>query len=168
MTDSELERCYDAHASGVFHYLVTFTKTETDARDLLQELFIKLARSDSGTVLQNEKAFVYRLAHNLAIDWMRRRKVRWDTEERLVKELQEGQQGPSDPDMVLLAKGFAEALKTLPDEQRTIVQLKLWDGLTFDEIAEVQNIPLNTAASRYRYALEKLRTQLRPLYEELT
>ncbi len=168
MTDSELERCYDAHASGVFHYLVTFTKTEADARDLLQELFIKLARTNIETVLQNEKAFVYRLAHNLAIDWLRRRKVRSDTEERLVKELTEAQQGPSDPDMLLLAKGFAEALKTLPEEQRTIVQLKLWDGLTFDEIAEAQSIPLNTAASRYRYALEKLRTLLRPLYEELT
>ena len=55
----------------------------------------------------------------------------------------------------------------LPDEQRTIIQLKLWDGLTFEESAEAQGVPLNTAASRYRYGLEKLRTLLRPLYEEL-
>lgn len=168
MTDSELERCYDAHASGVFHYLVTFTKTETDARDLLQELFIKLARTNRATVLQNEKAFVYRLAHNLAIDWLRRRKVRWDSEERLLQELEAGHQRAADPDMAVLARRFAEAMQTLPEEQRTLMQLKLWEGLTFEEIAEVQSIPLNTAASRYRYALEKLRAQLRPLYEELT
>lgn len=168
MNDTELERCYDAHASGVFHYLVTFTKTETDARDLLQELFIKLARTDLNAVLQNEKAFVYRLAHNLAIDWLRRRKVRWDSEERLLQELEGGHQVVPDPDMAVLARHFAEAMQTLPEEQRSLMQLKLWDGLTFDEIAEAQSIPLNTAASRYRYALEKLRTQLRPLYEELT
>lgn len=168
MTDSELERCYDAHASGVFHYLVTFTKTETDARDLLQELFIKLARTNIATVLLNEKGFVYRLAHNLAIDWLRRRKARWDSEERLMREPQSGHQLDSDPDMAVLARHFSEAMQTLPEEQRTLMQLKLWEGLTFDEIAEAQSIPLNTAASRYRYALEKLRTLLRPLYEELT
>ncbi len=166
MNDAELERLYDAHASGLFHYLVTFTKTEADARDLLQELFIKLARGVK-LELQNERAFLYRIAHNLAIDWLRRRKLRWDSEERLMEDLADGHQQAPNPDAAVLTQGFADAMKTLPDEQRTIMQLKLWDGLTFDEIATAQNIPLNTAASRYRYALEKLRTLLRPLYEEL-
>jgi RNA polymerase sigma-70 factor (ECF subfamily) len=166
MNHAELERLYDAHASGLFHYLVTFTKTETDARDLLQELFIKLARG-SVKEMQSEKAFLFRLAHNLAIDWLRRCKVRRDSEERLLKEIGCETQAVPDPDALVLAQGFAEAMKTLPDEQRTIVQLKLWDGLTFDEIAVVQGIPLNTAASRYRYGLDKLRTLLRPIYEEL-
>lgn len=168
MNDHELERLYDAHASGLFHYLVSFTKTEADARDLLQELFIKVARGNTSDALQSEKAWLFRLAHNLAVDWLRRRKVRWDTEERLLRELAGGQQLAHDPDSRLLAEHFAEAMRTLPEEQRTVMQLKLWDGLTFEEIAEAQGIPLNTAASRHRYALEKLRTLLRPLYEELT
>ncbi len=166
MNDQELERIYDAHASGLFHYLVTFTKTEADARDLLQELFIKLARGVEFE-MQSEKAFLYRLAHNLAIDWLRRRKVRWNGEERLLKELADGHQTVPDPDALVLAQTLAQAMKSLPNEQRTILQLKLWDRLTFEEIAEAQNIPLNTAASRYRYGLDKLRTLLRPIYEEL-
>ena len=167
MNNHELERLYDAHASGLFHYLVTFTKTEADARDLLQEIFIRLARGESRG-MQSDKAFLYRLAHNLAIDWLRRRKVRWDSEEQLIRELESGgdQRAPQ-PDAALLALRFAAALKSLPDEQRTVVQLKLWDGLTFEEIADAQGIPLNTVASRHRYALAKLRTLLRPLYEEL-
>lgn len=168
LSHPELERLYDAHASGLFHYLVTFTKTEADARDLLQDLFIKLARLDELSGLQNENAFVFRLAHNTAIDWMRRRKVRWDSEERLVKELEGGTQAAPDPDAGVLARHFATAMQSLPAEQRTIAQLKLWGGLTFEEIAQAQNIPLNTAASRYRYALDKLRALLRPIYEELT
>ena len=166
MNDRELERIYDAHASGLFHYLVSFTKTEADAHDLLQELFIKLARGVAMDV-QSEKAFLFRLAHNLAIDWLRRRKVRWDSEERLLAELDAAPQDAENPDTALLTRSFAEAMQTLPDEQRTILQLKLWDGLTFEEIAEAQGIPLNTAASRYRYGLEKLRALLRPLYDEL-
>jgi RNA polymerase sigma-70 factor (ECF subfamily) len=166
MKPRELERIYDAHASGLFHYLSAFTKNETDARDLLQELFIKLA-AGAAKDAQSEKAFLYRLAHNLAIDWLRRRAVRWDSEERLLQELAAEIQPTTDPDAALLARNFAEALQTLPDDQRTVVQLRLWEGLTFEEIAEAQGIPLNTAASRYRYGLEKLRTQLRPLYKEL-
>ena len=167
LTHPELERLYDAHASGLFHYLVTFTKTEADARDLLQDLFIRLARLDELSALQNEKAFIFRLAHNIAVDWLRRRKVRWDSEERLIRELDGQTQVAPDPDTGVLARHFATAMQSLPDEQRTIAQLKLWDGLTFEEIAQAQNIPLNTAASRYRYALDKLRTLLRPIYEEL-
>jgi RNA polymerase sigma-70 factor, ECF subfamily len=166
MNDRELERVYDAHASGLFHYLVTFTKGEGDARDLLQEVFIKLARQETGR-MESEKAFVYRLAHNVAIDWLRRRRTRETTEEGLLAELDGAGQAGADPDAELMARSFAEAMETLPDEQRTVAQLKLWDGLTFEEIAEAQGIPLNTAASRYRYALDKLRALLRPIYEEL-
>jgi RNA polymerase sigma-70 factor, ECF subfamily len=168
MSDHELEQLYDAHASGLFHYLVSFTKTEADARDLLQELFIKLARGATREAVQSEKAWLFRLAHNMAVDWLRRRKVRWDTEERLLRELTGGHQLAHDPDSRMVAERFAEAMRSLPEEQRTVMQLKLWDGLTFEEIAAVQGIPLNTAASRHRYALEKLRVLLRPLYEELT
>jgi RNA polymerase sigma-70 factor (ECF subfamily) len=166
MNDRNLARIYDAHAPGLFHYFVSFTKTDTDARDLLQELFIKLARGPEQT-MRSEKAFLYRLAHNLAIDWLRRRATRQDSVERLSEETGIGLQHAPDPDAELLAQCFAEAMKTLPDEQRSILELKLWEGLTFEEIAEAQGIPMNTASSRYRYGLDKLRALLRPIYEEL-
>ena len=47
------------------------------------------------------------------------------------------------------------------------MHLKLWEGLTFEQIADALDIPQNTAASRYRYGLDKLRERLRPLYEEI-
>ena len=59
------------------------------------------------------------------------------------------------------------ALGELPSEQRAVVHLKLWEGLTFEQIAESLGIPMNTAASRYRYGLDKLRQRLRPLYDEI-
>ena len=62
---------------------------------------------------------------------------------------------------------LAAALGELPAEQRAVAHLKLWGGLTFEEIAAALEIPPNTAASRYRYALDKLRDRLRPLYEEM-
>lgn len=58
-------------------------------------------------------------------------------------------------------------MRQLPVEQRAVVHLKLWQGQTFQEIASALGLSANTAASRYRYGLEKLRMQLRPIYEEI-
>ncbi|MGD9748743.1 MAG: RNA polymerase sigma factor, partial [Verrucomicrobiales bacterium] len=71
-------------------------------------------------------------------------------------------------DQGLVEDALAKAMEALPDDQRSVVHLKLVEGLTFEEISRAQGIPLNTAASRYRYALDKLRSCLRPLYKELS
>jgi RNA polymerase sigma-70 factor (ECF subfamily) len=60
------------------------------------------------------------------------------------------------------AAQIEEALKTLPDYYKEVILLKIWGDLTFEEIAETLDIPMNTAASRYRYALEKLRRTITP------
>ena len=53
-----------------------------------------------------------------------------------------------------------KALRDLPEEQRETVFLRIWSGMTLLEIADATETPLNTVASRYRYALEKLRHSL--------
>ena len=58
------------------------------------------------------------------------------------------------------------ALAELPDEQREIMILRVWGQLTFEEAAAALDISPNTAASRYRYALAKLKERLRPLDKE--
>jgi RNA polymerase sigma-70 factor, ECF subfamily len=58
-------------------------------------------------------------------------------------------------------------LGELPADQRAVLHLKLWEGLTFEQIAAALEISPNTAASRYRYGLDKLRRLLRPLYDEI-
>lgn len=161
-----LPELYDAHAAGLFHYFTSFTGNEADAKDLLQELFIKLARQAIPPDIANIRAWLLRLAHHHAIDWLRRHSVRRRAEEAVHAPV-ELFAAHADPDQAELAKRLTAALVLLPLEQRSVAQLKLWDGLTFEEIAEVQGIPLNTAASRYRYALDKLRSELRPLYDEL-
>jgi RNA polymerase sigma-70 factor (ECF subfamily) len=51
-------------------------------------------------------------------------------------------------------------LRTLPPEQREVLHLKVYEQMTFAQIATALNIPPNTAASRYRYAMDKLRKAL--------
>jgi RNA polymerase sigma-70 factor, ECF subfamily len=60
------------------------------------------------------------------------------------------------------ALALQAALAQLPEEQREVVIMRVWSGMTLEEIAQSAGIPLNTVASRYRYALEKLRKLMKP------
>ena len=165
---NDIERLYDEHAQPLFAFLLNFTRDEADTRDLLQEIFVKLTREPKLLAgVREERAFLIRLAHNAAIDLIRRRGTRERTKENFAAETVSIFAPTSDPDEKLFREELADALGELPEEQRTVVHLKLWGGLTFEEIAAALAIPPNTAASRYRYALDKLRGRLRPLYEEI-
>ena len=168
MPPRELERLYDDHADALFAFLLNLTRDEADTRDALQEIFTKLAtRPDLIREARDERGFLIRLAHNLAIDLMRRRAARTRAHDALAEEPLKFFAATSDPDEAAFRHELADALGELPPDQRAVVHLKLWEGLTFDAIAEVLEIPLNTAASRYRYGLDKLRSRLRPLYDEI-
>jgi len=165
---AELERLYDAHAQALYAFLLNLLRHEADTRDLLQEVFRKLARQpDCLKDARDARGFLLRLAHNLAIDAMRRQAAR----ERKYQQLAAAAAGlfalSADPDEQSFRQALAEALAELPPEQRAVVHLKLWEGLTFEAIAEILGLSANTAASRFRYGLNKLRARLRPLYDEI-
>jgi RNA polymerase sigma-70 factor, ECF subfamily len=168
MPPHDLERLYDDHAQAVFSFLLTLTRSDADCRDLLQDLFVKLARNP-GLLrdARNPRSFLLRMAHNAAIDLARRRQTRAEREAAPNLEAAVLFAPAEDPDARTFRCEVAEALGELPADQRAVVHLKLWEGLTFDEIAAALDIPLNTAASRYRYGLDKLRARLRPLYDEI-
>ena len=166
--ETEIERLYDEHAQPLFAFLLNLTRDEADTRDLLQEIFVKLAREPELLAgVRDERAFLVRLAHNAAIDLMRRRGVRERTKEHFAIEAISPFAAAGDPDEETFRQELSAALAGLPADQRAVVHLKLWEGLTFEEIAAALEISPNTAASRYRYGLDKLRDRLRPLYEEI-
>ena len=169
MPPRELERLYDDHhAQALFAFLLNLTRSEADTRDLLQDLFIKLARQPEAFAgVRDERAFLLRLAHNAAIDLMRRRGTREKNYDQLAAETASAFAPSADPDEQSFRAALAGALGELPAGQRAVVHLKLWEGLTFDQIAGMLGLSPHTAASRYRYGLDKLRDRLRPLYDEI-
>jgi RNA polymerase sigma-70 factor (ECF subfamily) len=167
-SESDLQRLYDEHAQALFAFLLNFTRDEDDTHDVLQEIFVRLARQpDLLCGARQERAFLIRLAHNAAIDLMRRRGTREKYHEQFGGERTSVFASANDPDEQSFRQALASALGDLPTDQRAVVHLKLWEGLTFEQIAAALDIPANTAASRYRYGLDKLRERLRPIYEEI-
>jgi RNA polymerase sigma-70 factor (ECF subfamily) len=163
-----LERIYDEHARPLFLFLLNLTRSEADTRDVLQEVFGKIAaRPGMLNGVRDERGFLLRLAHNAAIDLMRRRTTREKNHAEFSTVAARLFAETANPDEACFREALAAALGELPPEQRAVAHLKLWEGATFEQIAQALGIPANTAASRYRYAIDKLRDRLRPIYEEI-
>ena len=131
-------------------------------------MFCKIAqRGNLLTDVRNERSFLFRLAHNQAIDLIRHRVSHERRNAALAETLDSPFAPSSDPDEQAFRETLSVAMAELPPEQRAVVHLKLWEHMTFDAIATTLDIPQSTAGSRYRYGIDKLRTLLRPVYEEL-
>lgn len=172
MPPRELARLYDAHAASLVGHLRGLLREDADALDVLQGLFQKLAtRPQILAGVRDERGFLLRMAHHAALDLCRRQATRQRTQATLAEFAENT--GPTlfassdDPDEAAFRAQLTAALQTLPIEQRAVLQLKLWEERTFEQIATILEIPVNTAASRYRYGIDKLRSLLRPLYDEI-
>jgi RNA polymerase sigma-70 factor (ECF subfamily) len=158
---------YDAHADALYGFVLNLTRSPAESEDILHDLFLKLARDEKRLrPLAVQKSYLFTMAHRAVIDSVRRRQARERRHEGAAAEKPIALFQP-DPDQNLLATEASRALATLPVEQRAVVHLKLWENFTFAEIAVALDIPPDTAASRYRYGLDKMRDHLRFIYKEL-
>lgn len=128
---------------------------------MVQEVFLRaLARSRWWFGLRNPTGYLYRAARNEALSRLRKRTVRTKVAAELIYTTE--LLTPND-DALESAEETARinaALLALPVEQREVVVLKVYRNMTFKEIARVTGASQNTAASRYRYALAKLKETL--------
>jgi RNA polymerase sigma-70 factor (ECF subfamily) len=127
-----------------------------DAEDLLQEAFVRIWRI-YGHTGEVSPGLVYRAIRRLAIDWARsldRRKIR---EQKVYSESSWFSSFERNLEKDERNQALLRAVSQLPKEQSEVLTLKIWGELTFDEISRTLDISLNTVASRYRYALQKLK-----------
>jgi RNA polymerase sigma-70 factor, ECF subfamily len=153
-----LEELYERHGETLYRYLVFKLGSAEDAEDVLQEAFCRFARYDlRWRLVRNERSIVFRVVRNEACRFLRRKLGRREGERVIatggIGAIAAVFAAPEEPALALLL----QRAKELPAEQREAVYLKVFDGLTFREIASVCGVSANTAASRYRYGIAKLR-----------
>ena len=146
-----LEIVWRELAHPLHNYAFALTGDQDEADDMLSETLAKLP--GIGWRLRwvrNPKAYLFAIVRNAARS--RARRARLGPAEGAGQE-------PASPDSSEAALVRAAVLD-LPAEQRETVVLHIWGGLTFDEIGRTTGVSTNTAASRYRYALQNLRPAL--------
>jgi RNA polymerase sigma-70 factor (ECF subfamily) len=143
---------YDGYAQPLYRVAWTLLRSHQEAEDAVAEVFLGLVRTQATlSAVENLRAYLFASLRHAAGRLVARRK----TQNLPNDELPAPQAGGSiDAELFhLLEQGLA----TLPAEQREVLTLKIDGNLTFIEVAAVLNIRPKTAASRYRYAIEKLR-----------
>jgi len=152
---------YDTLAERLYRFLVVRLRSRADADDVLQETFTRLARNRGHFErVENLMAYVFTVARNEAARFAARRSRRRDVETPLDVDAVFAI-APDDSRRRETAEMIAVGLTRLTDQQREVVELKTYGGLTFAEIAEVTNTPQGTVATRYRTALGRLRSFIR-------
>jgi len=132
----------------------TQTRCEADAEDLLQEAVVESSGKSEGN--PPDLPLVYTTLRRRAID-LARKTDRRTAREEVTTERSEDCWFDDTIEQKETARLIDRAIKNMPEKFREVVMLKIWSELTFAQIAQTLDIPLNTAASRYRYGLEILK-----------
>ena len=150
---------YDRFAPALFRVALLVLGSREEAEDAVQDVFVGLVRARQGLAgVENLRAYLFTaLRHATAQRAACRDRARAVPLEAVPEPASSAVSRREADSVVRLER----ALRTLPAEQRELVALKVDGGLTFAEIAALLGLSPNTAASRYRYALEKLRAALK-------
>ncbi len=151
---------YDRLAVRLFNTARTMTNSLPDAEDTVHDVFVELARSrDRLARITDLDAYIFTMLRHA----VSRRRRRRDVDRRALHTVgrQRDEAGGFTTQPVETSDDeLTTAVARLPPAQREVLALKIDGGLTFAEIAAIIGTSINTAASRYRYALEKLRTTI--------
>ena len=144
------------HGAKLLLFARQQSRRPDEAEDLLQEAFVRIWRL-YGHTGEVSPGLVYRAIRRLAIDWARsidRRQIR---ENKVALDAPLSFSFDRTLEQDERKQALLRAVERLPAQQKEVVTLKIWGELTFDEIARTLDESLNTVASRYRYALQKLK-----------
>ncbi len=151
----------------IFNYIYSHIRDEDDANDIFQDTFLKVITSLENLHYTEEgkfKNWVFRIAHNLIIDYYRKNNkmgiVSGDGENFTPFAYAKFADNKNIETFMIskqIKKKVKDLLKYLPEEQREIVIMRHFVGMSFKEIAEDLDISINTALGRMRYALINLR-----------
>ena len=160
------EKLVKRYETQIFNYSVRLTGNSSDAMDLMQEVFMGVYRNLHR--FRGDAKFsswIFRIAHNKAVDMNRRRRLlsnqlRINDDEFDILDILPGDTG-NEPDEKLGTQQqngkITRMLARLSLEQRLVVEFKVFQSLTFDEIAVMQDISANTVKTRFYTALKKLK-----------
>jgi RNA polymerase sigma factor (sigma-70 family) len=154
------------HKNKIFAYISLYIRDKALAEDIFQDTLLKVIQSvRAGKYSDNGKflSWVMRIAHNLIIDHFRRIKqmntISNDNYESDLFNSKSFAEDNVEDDMIKkqIHKDVRNMIGSLPDDQREVVILRHYAGLSFKEIADITDVSINTALGRMRYALINMR-----------
>ena len=150
---AEIELLYRQHGPALLLFAQAVTGERGRAQDAVHQVFLKLLEKGSLSQVVDKKAYLFACVRNAALN---------DSKLR-------DRNAPLDPDSAWFSppdrdyageQNLRRALEALSSDQRQVMVLHIWGELTFSQISDLLDLSSNTVASRYRYALAKLRDSM--------
>lgn len=163
-----LAQLIERHKSRIYSFIFSKVKDRDLSDDIFQETFIKVINTIRKQGYNEEGKFlpwVMRISHNLVIDHFRKQsKVKFQRDQEEYSVFSKMIDSELNIENSMIAEQIEDDLHTLilklPQDQQEIIRLRLYDDLTFKEIAELNQISINTALGRMRYAIVNLRKMI--------
>jgi len=174
---SALSHLVEHYRKPLYAFIYNMLQGKGDAEEIFQEVWLRAIKNLHSYRDKNFPGWLFRIAHNLFIDRVRResRFAELSSDPHQENEAAAIERFPSrdaTPDRQVadqdLGRRIRDALAALSDDQREVFLMRTEADLSFKEIASIQNTTLNTALSRMHYALQKLRPLLQEDYQLLT
>jgi len=166
--EKALEELILRYRHKLYGYILSKIKNPDEAEDLFQDTFIKIINTlKSGNYSEEGKfsSWMLRIAHNLIIDYFRkksRNRLKYDTDEfSILNLLTDNELAETQIIRAQTVEKMQMLIEKLPEEQKTVLKMRIYDEIPFKEIAKLQNISINTALGRMRYALMNIRKMIK-------
>ena len=156
----QLAAVYDEYAVRLYRYALMITADTYAAEDVVQQIFAKLAaRGERISEIASRNGYLRTAVRNECYRILRRRNRAGEVNLELTRIIEPVDREALDKEQ---QREIEQVLRSLPTDQREVVHMKIYEQATFQKIADELGISINTAASRYRYAMDKLRRLLGP------
>lgn len=159
---SALAEFYDRHAGQVFGFLLKILNVRVDAEDVLQDAFWQVWNQARQFDAQrcSVRGWLYLLARSRGIDQLRRRRTHQELDHQVQVQLPAMSATVGTVEQAEADQRLLWALERIPRDQATAIRLAFFEGLTHEEVATAQTIPLGTAKTRIRLGMLHLRELL--------
>jgi RNA polymerase sigma-70 factor (ECF subfamily) len=151
---AEIELLYRQHGPALLLFALAITGERSRAQDAIHHVFLTLLENGKLGRADDKKAYLFGCVRNAILNERKRQERNRPLDESAWF-------SPPDQDYAA-EQNLRVALASLPDDQRQVVVLHVWGELTFAQIGDLLEVNSSTAASRYRYALGKLRDSMLP------
>jgi RNA polymerase sigma-70 factor (ECF subfamily) len=174
---ASFEVLVDRYQNKVFSYIAMLVKDKQLADDIFQDTFLKIIRTIKAGAYKEEGKFIQfamRIAHNLIIDYFRKAKrlPMVDPAKEDYDMLDNARfTDPSIEEQIItdqIHDDIRKMIEYLPEEQREVLNMRMYADMSFKEIADITNVSINTALGRMRYALINLRKMAKTKNLQLT
>ena len=151
----------DTYGRQLMSYVARITGSGSAAEDVVQETFVKFSQHWRGEIAPGPavSAWLYKTAHNTAIDLIRREKTRRESDERHYREREiNGENNAPDslPETAASASAVRKALASLSERERSLVVLKIYENKSYREIGEITGLKIGNIGFILHTAMKKL------------